>query len=342
MADTEPNFHDFSWSHSRDRLLDECARAYYWRYYGSYAGWSRGAGADARLAWRLKHLTTLHSVFGMAVHSLARECAGAVRDGRPRPIPAEMKERVRAALRVACTRMDRAAFVRDPKARPLLHSVYYHGRYDRAEAAAVATKMEACIRHLDQSPVWDRLERLPPEAVVLVEAHDCLEWEGLRVYSGPDLVILGDDGSCDIVDWKTGRRTGDEGAREQLATYGWFLERKLRLGFVEGRWTARAVYLQDGAEEAYVLTRLDLMRAEHRIRESAERMRGYLADVATNQPLPREQFPLLHPAYRFRCGRCPYFELCAREENFAPSANVPSAGPRLSTPGQALGPGATP
>jgi hypothetical protein len=277
----------------------------------------------------------------MVVHSLARECAGAVLEGRPRPTPAEMEERVRAALRVACTQVDRAAFVRDPKARPLLHSVYYRGRYDRAEAAAVATKMEACIRHLDQSPVWDRLGRRPPDAVVLVEAHDCLEWEGLRVYSGPDLVVLGGDG-CDIVDWKTGRRTDEEGAREQLATYGWFMERKLGLGFAEGRWTARAVYLQDGEEQTYVLTRLDLMRAEHRIRESAERMRGYLADVASNQPLPREQFPILHPAYRFRCGRCPYFELCAREKNFAPPADMPTIKSQLPTLGQPLGSGAMP
>jgi CRISPR/Cas system-associated exonuclease Cas4 (RecB family) len=125
--------------------------------------------------------------------------------------------------------------------------------------------------------------------------------------------MLGEDGSCEIVDWKTGRRREEEGAREQLAGYAWFLQRRLGNTFVEGRWTARAVYLRDGEEEQYVITRLDLLRAEHRIRESVERMRGLLSDPSANEPLPREAFPLVHPAFRFRCNRCQYFRLCERE-----------------------------
>lgn len=40
----------FSWSWSRDRVLRECARRYYWHYYGSFGGWRSGASEEARVA----------------------------------------------------------------------------------------------------------------------------------------------------------------------------------------------------------------------------------------------------------------------------------------------------
>lgn len=307
-----PNSPEFSWSHSRDRLLGECARAYYWRYYGSHGGWSDVAGAEARLAWRLKHLTTLHSVLGAAIHDEARRNAFALRDRKAPPTVESMLERVRATLRAACLSSDRAAFLRDPKGRRMLHSVFYDGRYDRGEVEAVAAKIDSCVRHLHTSPVWERLATLPPEAV-RVETNDSVDWDGVRVYAAPDLAVLGEDDSCEIVDWKTGRRREEEEAREQLAGYAWFLQHRLGRTFREGCWTARAVYLQDGEEEQYVITRLDLLQAEHRIRESVERMRGLLTDPTANQPLPREVFSLVHPAFRFRCKRCQYFGICQTE-----------------------------
>lgn len=309
-----PDQPEFSWSHSRDRLLEDCARAYYWRYYGSHGGWRHAAHPDTQLAWHLKHLTTLHSVLGAAVHDEARRSATAVRARQRRPSIEEMSERVRAALRAACLSFDRRAFLRDPKAHPMLRAVYYGGQHDRREIDAAASKVETCLRHLHDSPLWDRLAALSPESVVLVEAHDSIEWEGVRVFAGPDVALV-ENGGCEVevVDWKTGRRREEEDAREQLAGYAWFLQRQRGLAFVEGRWTARAVYLHDGDEETYVITRLDLLRAEHRVRESVERMRSYLADRTTNSPLPVAAFPLLHPAFRFRCACCPYFALCERE-----------------------------
>ncbi len=76
---------EFSWSHSRDRTLAECARAYFWRYYGGHRGWSSEASEEARLAYALKQLTSFPMIVGTAVHDCARECTEAVRRGTPRP-----------------------------------------------------------------------------------------------------------------------------------------------------------------------------------------------------------------------------------------------------------------
>jgi hypothetical protein len=76
---------EFSWSPSRDRVLAECARAYYWRYYGSHGGWLQDAPQQARQAYALKQLTTFPLLVGPAVHEWARDCAPATGNGVARP-----------------------------------------------------------------------------------------------------------------------------------------------------------------------------------------------------------------------------------------------------------------
>jgi hypothetical protein len=290
-----------SWSHSRGRLLEECPRAYYWRYYGSQGGWLDRADESARWAWRLRHLTTLHAVFGQALHACARECAYAVRDKAPLPKPEVLVERARAALHAVCAAsLHREAFQADPKRSPMLHSVFYTGRFDEEEVEAVRAKLEPCIHNLLGSSVWEEARALPAGGIEVVDQLDCANLNGLTVYAAPDLVLTGPSYSCTIIDWKTGGRSAD-GAEEQLAAYAWYAERRLGLTFREGAWEGRAVYLQEGEEQRVPITRLAIIRAEHRILESTEGMRGYLADRDANLPLDREAFPLVAPAFRFRC-----------------------------------------
>ncbi|MBB4637504.1 PD-(D/E)XK nuclease family protein [Longimicrobium terrae] len=302
-----------SWSHSRGRLLEECPRAYYWRYYGSQDGWRRGPGTppDAELAWRLKHLTTLHSVLGQAIHESAREIATAIQERRAAPDEGRLTDQVRIALHAACA-VRRADFLRDPKRYPLLQSVYYTGTFDPREVAAVRSKLKPCVRNLLASPVWEAARMLPPEGLIVVDSLSTAELDGTPVYAAPDLVMAGPGGECTFVDWKSGKR-GDPDVHAQIATYAWFAQRRLGLVFGEGRWSGRAVYLAESDEEGFTITRLDLMRAEHRIRESVEGMRQCLSDPQANLPKSRSSFPLALPAFRHRCRGCRYFQLCKAE-----------------------------
>ena len=193
----------------------------------------------------------------------------------------------------------------------MLHSVFYRGEFDEGEVEAVRAKIAVCARNLCESPIWKDISVLPPDCILSVDARDSVEIDGLSIYAAPDLVTRSPDGSCTLVDWKSGHRRHDDGALEQLALYAWFVERKLKIPFVESGWIGRAVYLQTGEEERHNLTRLDLMRAEHRIRESTEVMRRLLVEPEVNRPQPVEAFELVHPAFRFACGRCPFHRFCA-------------------------------
>jgi hypothetical protein len=302
----------FSWSYSRARSVEECARAYFYRYYASHNGWLPHGEAHegARHAYRLKFLSTLHQVLGTAVHECARQCVEAIRDGVPVPTHSEMLTRVLAALRTACARSkDRAAFERDPKRNPMLHSRYYRGTWDLAEVESVKNKMDRCLASLVACPLWAELRTIDPDGIVLIDNLEAVEVGRVRVYAAPDLVIRA-GAQVTVVDWKTGAEIDEDEVATQLAVYALVVIRRFGWRFDDHVWSGRVVSLNDGRDHLVSLTRIDLMRASHRIKESVEVMRGYLEDFEQNRPKPVTAFPMLHPAFRSRCLSCPFHEIC--------------------------------
>ena len=72
---------EFSWSISRQRLLENCPRAYCYRYYLSHNGWLREAPERAQIAYRLSKLTSLDALLGQEMDERAREVETAIAGG---------------------------------------------------------------------------------------------------------------------------------------------------------------------------------------------------------------------------------------------------------------------
>lgn len=302
---------DFSWSHSRDGALVECARAYYWRFYGSHNGWLRDAPAEVRLAYLLKHLTTLPQVLGMAVHACARTTALAVRAGTPRPGFDAVLAQVSDALnRAVLGSHRRAAFTRDPKRTSMLREVWYTHRRDGSALVEAVAKARRCTRALCDSSVWADLEACRPEWIAAADTPEAFVHEGWPVFAAPDLVYRPAGRRVVILDWKT----GDDGEAElQIPTYALYCRKVLGLGFRDGEWFGRVVNLATGSDETREITRLDLLHAADRIRDSVGAMHTLLADVEGNVPEPREAFPLAWADRRQACRFCSFYALCERE-----------------------------
>ena len=49
---------DFTWSKSRHEKFEECLRAYYYQYYGSWGGWEAAHGSEIRELYVLKKLSS--------------------------------------------------------------------------------------------------------------------------------------------------------------------------------------------------------------------------------------------------------------------------------------------
>lgn len=308
MRDTYP---EFSWSHSRDRSLAECARAYFWRYYGSHNGWLPEAPEPARLAYALKQLTTFPMIVGTAVHECARDCALATRNGTARPTFQVMLARVSDALnRAVLGAHHRAAFLRDPRRFVMLRDAWHSGRADSFALPAAVAKARVCLRALESSAVWKDLEACRPEWVTVPDGPEAFVHEGWPTYAGPDLVYRPDGRRVVILDWKTG---DDSDAELQIPLYALYCRTVLGLPFREDEWFGRVVNVSTGDDTTFEISRFDVLQAAERVRESVQVMQSLLADPERNIPRPMAEFPLAPVERRHGCSFCPFYTLCEEE-----------------------------
>jgi hypothetical protein len=304
-------FPEFSWSHSRDRSLAECARAYFWRYYGGHNGWLPEAPEEARVAYALKQLTSFPMILGTAIHACARDCALAVRHRAPRPTFDVMLACVSDALnRAVIGSHHRGGFLRDPKRVTMLLDAWHSGRADSSGLVEAMAKARLCLRALETSAVWDDLEGCRPEWITVPDGPEAFVHEGWPVYAGPDLVYRPDERRVVIVDWKTG---DDSDAELQIPLYALYCRTVLGLAFREDEWFGRVVNLSTGEDTTFVIGRYELLRAAERVRASVQAMQTLLADPDRNVPRPREHFPLAPAERRQRCPFCPFYTLCEEE-----------------------------
>jgi len=299
---------NFSWSHSRDRSLAECARAYFWRYYGSHRGWEPDAPDDARRAYALKQLTTFPMIVGTAIHACARDCAMAVRQGGTPPPFEVMLARVSDALnRAVIGSHHRGLFLRDPKRVVMLRDAWYSGRADSSGLPGALTKARLCLRALEESAVWEDLAQCRTEWIAVPDGPEAFVHEGWPIYAGPDLVYRPDGRKVVILDWKTG---DDSDVELQIPVYALYCRTVLGLPFRDDEWFGRVVNLSTGEDRTYEISRLDMMGAAERVRHSVEAMQSLLVDPDLNVPLTIQEFPIIDPERGRICQYCPFMELC--------------------------------
>lgn len=310
----------FAWSHTRHRTFLACRLRYYFHYYLAQGGWHSGAPHARRLAYALKHLTTLEAVLGIAVHACAGRITAAIRRRRPVPPETDLVRDVRRALNGLWTSRDRVRFRRNPRRHPMLREIYYGSLPDRATVEQVRDSLHSCIRHLVRSPVWEHVARCAPADVQVGESFLRFRLEDTDVVAVPDLTYrLGP--AVTILDWKTGAGFG---ADLQLAVYGLGVEK----GATPVSLYGRLVLLRQGTERTIPLGSGSLQSAAERIAESAAEMRELLLDPDGNVPRDRSAFPPAEhrPA---ACARCNFVEICPfrptqeTEQEATPDARAP-------------------
>lgn len=308
----QPDFNNptLTWSHSRDEILSECKRRYFYRYYGAWGGWRSDASASARQAYRLTQLTTLDQVLGVSVHTRAREICAAVVHRRPRPALSLLQQRTRDDLNRICRNSrDMRAFLRNPKRHPVLLSAYYDRGLGAETIERIRDKAERCLRHLDASPAWDSLAGCRPDQIQVFDEPGHFAMEETLVWAAPDLAYTGQDGRTVVLDWKTGRVDAGT-ALAQLCLYACFLRESQATETSSAGWVGQLVQLSTGEIWSADLSDAELAAAEGRVRTSLQAMRELL-EPDGRTPKPLDLFPLKR--CRGRCPECAYWELCEPE-----------------------------
>jgi hypothetical protein len=158
-----------AWSASRGRLLEECERAYYWRYLGARSRWKVPASSEARRAWTLKHLTALPLLTGTAVHAAARQLLLAHRDGRTPPTAAQALAGARRTRRQVWITSIRAPdrFWSMPGVYTAFLEVIYRGLLTERETTGARARLAACIDALYSMPLLDDLSGAAPAELLI-------------------------------------------------------------------------------------------------------------------------------------------------------------------------------
>ncbi|MCL5735933.1 MAG: PD-(D/E)XK nuclease family protein [Actinobacteria bacterium] len=305
MFDFRP-YPEFAWSISRQRQLQDCPRAYYYRYYLSHNGWLRDAPGRSKLAYRLSKLTGLDALLGQEIDNRARELEAQARAGNPLPLAAVLEERTRRTLRDAwrSSRDDRNAFETKPNSVTMLRCFYVDGcPAPEAETDRLNEKLSTCHLNLVSAPHWDRLYDCAGDGCVTIEGFAHFFLDGVKTYSAADLAYV-HDGTLYLIDWKSGRPGDDDSVQVILATYC-LIQANPELAELPVR--PSLYYLLAGSEKQIELPPDLKAFVGDTVSAGIREMHSFLRDVESNAPLDVSEFPRRESGL---CASCNYTWLC--------------------------------
>ena len=294
---------DLTYSYSRAKMLDTCARSYYFSYYASSGGWRQDAAQKNKQIYRLKKLQGLNSIVGVAIHTAI---TGLIVNPNLARIDFKRRtnQKIRESYRNSMARKDE--WIQDPKLFLMIQEIYYCGEVTLETQLKIIDKIDACGEHLGSCRSLNEI-RHGADIVTVDELKD-FTYNGCKTYVKVDALYQSrDTGHFIVVDWKTGK--GSEIEVEQLLLYVFFMHKMYDIP-VEAI-EARLEYLVDGDCASYRFTSHDMEMAEKIISSGIRKMQKYLFDKEKNIPMPETYFPQNKSS---KCNYCNYLEVCFGDE----------------------------
>jgi len=300
---------EFSWSKSRAEKFDDCRRAYFFTYYGSWGGWEAPAGSPTRELYVLKKLSSRWQWAGSLVHDALKKALLRAKATGELPPVEKLLEQTRAKGRAEWASSREKSYWREPsRIVGLVEHEYGEPVADADWKALYEAVVEGSLRAFYASEVLDEIRRTPRERWLTVDELDSWLFEGTKIWVAVDFAYRDGDGRVHLLDWKTGKARDVD--HVQVGTYALY---------AHGKWNVATdsvvgglVYLaaSGGAEQVTVAAdRVALDACTTTMRTSIAAMKGALADPPRNVA-SEEAFPRLED--RDACRRCPFRRPCGR------------------------------
>lgn len=291
----------FSWSHSRDRMFRECARKYWFNYYGAWNGWDARADPRVRDAYLLKKLTTRPMWVGSAVHLALEKRLRGVKAGRT-PSDDAVEGRMLDEMRRFFRFSRDGGYRQRPKEGGFFEHEYAAPVTDD-EWRASAELARRCLRTFLDSPLRTRLDALAPDDFLSIDDLMDFQLDGVKINVALDLCIR-DGHGVTIYDWKTGA-TDTAATADQLALYALFAHETW--GVPADRVSLIEFGLASGKMISHASAGVDFDGARARVRASVAEMKARLVDPVANKAV-EEAFPIIEDAEK--CRRCHFKRIC--------------------------------
>lgn len=289
MAYQRREYPEWSWSHTRRAVFQECPRKYYYQYYGSHNGWEDTAPENARLTYRLKNLTSLSLEIGGAVHEAAANAIHRARSGASLPTANDLYEAARVRMNKAWAEsLDRPAWERSPKQKRMFHEFYYDTGIGDDKIAESRVILRTCLANLLASKSFREAVAAPFVEVKNVEEFVTFYIDDTPIHAVPDLVYRKGDDTWTVVDWKSGKSRDED--TDQALVYALYLREVHR---VRGpAISVRIERLVHGEAQDYSFLQDNLDDGVDAVRDSITAMKTYLDDPGLNAPAEKVEFPL--------------------------------------------------
>ena len=291
----------FSWSFSRSRTFTDCAKKYWFHYYGSWGGWDYAADERTREIYRLKNLTGLHLMAGDVVHRAIERALTAFARGTdpdPEAVLAWCKAEMQKGLIESRDDLGRNA----PKKFARLAEHEYGPAPSREFLEKIAAKIGTSVRNFFTSRSFSIIREIHPDDWLAMETLDSFNFEGTKVYAVPDFAAK-HEGETLIFDWKTGRP--DARNKDQVVLYALFAAAKW--GVDPDHVQGAPVYLLEGGDfQPLPAAAPDRERVATYMRTSIETMKKCLANPDKNEA----KEPDFAPKPGNACRWCNFRSVC--------------------------------
>jgi hypothetical protein len=308
MADLQ---NEFSWSKSRHEKFQECRRAYYLAYYGSWGGWQAAHGSTVREIYVLKKLSSRWQWAGSLVHDALKRALSRAKGAGELPPLDRVLEQTRAKARAEWAGSREKSYWREPsRIVGLVEHEYGEPVPDAEWKRLFEQVVDGSLRAFYASSVLEEILHTPREKWLTVDALDSWTFEGTKIWVAVDFAYQDGDGRVHVLDWKTGKERGVD--HVQVGTYALYAKQKWSvpteavvggLVYLVGSGAPGGERVSVAADEAALASCTDAMRT------SIAAMKATLEEPAKN--VAREDaFPRLED--REHCRRCPFRRPCGR------------------------------
>lgn len=286
----------FSWSMSRERMLNDCELCYGLWYYESHKGWLQSSPVLARTAYRWKNSVALKDFMVNRINEHIYNHLYLIRISE-----AEMNKSIRSnlnhAFKTSLEHVDK--WYKQPKQNLMIRELVGKDQYDKTMVRSVAEKLDGYI-HQFYEGVTNR-EALSDDAELLFFKPDTKA--GIPNFTVPELgdllVYVGmqttyrrrSDGKVISVVYKCDSQPSSE---SQIGTMALYLHKALRVPIEDI--IIRDEFLTDGHIAEYQMDQAFIDETVEALADSVAHMKTLVTDgdLSVNKHIPLEQFGRTH------------------------------------------------
>jgi hypothetical protein len=294
----------FSWSVSRDATFKECARKYWFRYYGHWGGWERETAPErTRQIYVLGKLGTRPTWIGQVVHECIAHSLKNFSRGAPILDVDEILRITRKGMRTNFRASRDKKYWINPKQFYGLFEHEYDVDVPDEQWKEAADTVDLCLKNFYASESFRTLSSLNADDYLEVEELSKVPFEDVEMMVKLDCATR-EGANIIIWDWKTGRRESSADL-VQMACYAFYAKQAFKVPLPHVITRLHDLYRDKVYEQTIGAPELnDILDY---IRGSIKDMQGLLENVKENVA-EEERFRKVNKAGV--CLRCSVLKVC--------------------------------